>query len=692
MTGSSPGSSPDDLFAAAIGHRNAGRTQDAVAALGMLLARVPGHADAMHMLGLMRHIEGDLDTAQRLVLRSIEMCETPPPRFLSNYAEVCRRMGRHREGIEACRKAIALEPGECGYHLNLGLLLRETGDLENAAASLAEAVRLSGDNWSARNALAGTLAALGRFDEAVAHLTHSTRLAASDPARLHELGGVWLEANRPVDAIESYQASLRLRPGHFDVLNSLAIVLDRTGRKLEAAEVYRAAIAASPATAYLHNNLGNVLRDLGDWPEALSHYRRALELDGSLFVAHSNVMFTRLFDPGATGAELAGEGRGWEARRGCLSPSLPPPVARDPEKRLRIGYVSPDFKEHAVAFFTEPLLRAHDRSVVEVVCYSGTPRPDRTTERLRSLADGWVETLKMGDGVLAERIRSDGIDILVDLAGHTHGNRLLALAARPAPVQVTAVLGYGGTTGLSWIGHVLTDGVLTPEGAEGQFTERVVRIPGAFAAFQPREEWAEAAPVPPGPPVFGCLSDPSRIDGEQLLWWRRLLEEVPGSRLLFKHGAYDSPRLESYWRSLFAAVSERSSFEGLAGGWGAHMGVYGRVSVVLDTWPVSGATSALIPLWMGVPVVAVAGGHAGQRFGAAVLTAAGLPELVAADGPGSVAIAAGLVRDGDRLRELRETLRGRLRASPLLDAGGHARAMEAAFRGLWREACAREGN
>ncbi|MBF0128939.1 MAG: tetratricopeptide repeat protein [Alphaproteobacteria bacterium] len=638
------------LDAVLAAHR-AGRPDEAERACRVLLRDHPGDPDLLHLLGVALHQQGRHREAVDWIGRAVSRLPSFPA-FRVNRSQALRALGETEAAEEDLRRVLATAPDHVVALANLGDLLAGAGDPVRALLPLRRALERDPGFHPARTSLVKALVDLDAWEEAL----DAGAGAPDSPA----------------------------------LLVNLAVAQTRLGRKLEARETLERALALFPATAYLHNNLGNVLRDLGDWPEALSHYRRALELDGSLFVAHSNVMFTRLFDPGATGAELAGEGRGWEARRGCLSPSLPPPVARDPEKRLRIGYVSPDFKEHAVAFFTEPLLRAHDRSVVEVVCYSGTPRPDRTTERLRSLADGWVETLKMGDGVLAERIRSDGIDILVDLAGHTHGNRLLALAARPAPVQVTAVLGYGGTTGLSWIGHVLTDGVLTPEGAEGQFTERVVRIPGAFAAFQPREEWAEAAPVPPGPPVFGCLSDPSRIDGEQLLWWRRLLEEVPGSRLLFKHGAYDSPRLESYWRSLFAAVSERSSFEGLAGGWGAHMGVYGRVSVVLDTWPVSGATSALIPLWMGVPVVAVAGGHAGQRFGAAVLTAAGLPELVAADGPGSVAIAAGLVRDGDRLRELRETLRGRLRASPLLDAGGHARAMEAAFRGLWREACARE--
>ncbi|OAN54666.1 hypothetical protein A6A04_12130 [Paramagnetospirillum marisnigri] len=528
---------------------------------------------------------------------------------------------------------------------------------------------------------------MGRSADAA--LAEADRLAQGDPSRLHDVGRAWVGANRPLEAVQAYQRSLRLRSGHAGVLNSLAIILDSIGRKLEAVEAYKAAIVADPVAGHLHNNLGNTLRNLGDWPSAQAHYRRALELEPGLFVAHSNVMFTMLFDPATTGGAMLAEGRRWEATRALALGARP--LARDPDKRLRLGYVSPDFKEHAVAYFSEPLLRGHDRSAVEVICYSGTARPDKTTERLRSLADGWVDIHRMGDRTLAERIRADGIDILIDLAGHTQGNRLLAMSERPAPVQVSAVLGYGGSTGLSWMDWVLTDGVLTPPGFEDQFSERVMRLEGSFGAFLPRTDWPEVAPAPTGPPVLGCFSDPSRVDGAQVELWRSVLDAVPGSRLLFKHGTYDDPKMAAYWRGLFGLVADRADFEGVKGGWGAHMGVYGRVRLVLDTWPVSGATSALIPLWMGVPVVTLSGGHAGQRFGTAVVTAAGLPELSAATPRDYVRLVAELANDRERLAELRRSLRDRLRESPLLDGPGHARAVEKALRTIWRDACANTG-
>jgi protein O-GlcNAc transferase len=340
-----------------------------------------------------------------------------------------------------------------------------------------------------------------------------------------------------------------------------------------------------------------------------------------------------------------------------------------------------------VTFFTEPLLRSHDRRQVEVYCYSDTLRPDKATQRLRGLADGWRDTLGVDGDRLAGMIRDDGIDILVDLAGHTAGNRLLAMAGRPAPVQVSFVLGYGGTTGLSWIDAIVTDGVLTPPGFESHFSERVMRLPGIFAAFQPRTDWPDVFPLPEGPPVLGCFTDPARVDGGQVELWRRALDAMPGARILFKNAAYESPDMAEHWRGLFGLVADRAVFEGVRGGWGANMDVYGRVTVMLDSWPASSASATIIMMWMGLPVVTLAGHHANQRFTASILTAAGLDDLIAVDGDGYVRMIVDLAGDRKRLAELRATLRDRVRQSPLTDAEAYARGIESIYRTLWREAC-----
>ncbi|OAN54669.1 hypothetical protein A6A04_12145 [Paramagnetospirillum marisnigri] len=629
----------------------AGRLAEAEAIYRRLLQKWPEDAELLHLMGVCLHQRGWHADGLVLIERAVAAAPGSLP-YGVNRAQVLRALGRLSDAETELRRVLRLDGGDVIALANLGSLLMETGGIVEAESLLRRAI--TADPWfvPARAALSKLLVDADAWDDVLEVTAMSDGGIASDTT----------------------------------VLVNRASALGRLGRRLEAVETLD---AADPASAAVHNNLGNLLRDLGNWPSAQAHYRRALELEPGLFVAHSNVMFTMLFDPATTGGAMLAEGRRWEATRALALGARP--LARDPDKRLRLGYVSPDFKEHAVAYFSEPLLRGHDRSAVEVICYSGTARPDKTTERLRSLADGWVDIHRMGDRTLAERIRADGIDILIDLAGHTQGNRLLAMSERPAPVQVSAVLGYGGSTGLSWMDWVLTDGVLTPPGFEDQFSERVMRLEGSFGAFLPRTDWPEVAPAPTGPPVLGCFSDPSRVDGAQVELWRSVLDAVPGSRLLFKHGTYDDPKMAAYWRGLFGLVADRADFEGVKGGWGAHMGVYGRVRLVLDTWPVSGATSALIPLWMGVPVVTLSGGHAGQRFGTAVVTAAGLPELSAATPRDYVRLVAELANDRERLAELRRSLRDRLRESPLLDGPGHARAVEKALRTIWRDACANTG-
>ena len=599
------------------------------------------------------HRAGRLDEAEQ-GYRALQQNRPTDPDILHLLGFLLHQRGQHDAGLLMVERALSVAPDISLYHANRGEILLVLGRRLEAETALRRALALDGNFLPARATLCKLLIERGLPEEA---------LSLSYPPQGDEGTGAKLLINR-------------------------AVAQSTLGRKLEALATLSRALALDPSSAAAHGNLGNTLRDLGDWPGALNHYRRAQDLAPDLFIVHSNIMFCRLLDPAATGEDLLAQGCAWEVRQG--TPAASPPRAANPDKRLRVGYVSPDFREHAIAYFAEPLIAAHDRGRIEVFCYSNVARPDATTARLRGLADVWRDVSGLDDGDFAERVRADGIDILVDLAGHTAGNRLLAMAGRPAPVQVTLALAYGGTTGLSWIDYILTDAVLTPPGMERHFSETVIRLPGTFGVFQPRPDWPDAQPLPEGPPLLGCFTDPARIDGGQVELWRRVLDSVPEARILFKHPAYDSPDMAAHWRRLLGAVADRAIFEGVPGGWGANMEVYGRVSVMLDSWPASGTSSSLIMLWMGLPVVTLAGGHANQRLTTAILAALGLDDLAASDGDAYVALVAGLIRDRPRLGELRQSLRQRLRASPLLDAGAHARAVEDAYGAMWRDACRRD--
>ena len=674
------------MLEVALNHQRSGRFPEAERACGEILAIAPHHADALHLLGMIRYLQNDLVLAERLMRRSIELCDDVAS-YHGNLAEVCRAAGHFEKAIAECERALTLSPTFAGAHLNKGLAYRNAGQVESAITCFQAALAIDPDFDAARSALANDLAVGGRAAEALIHARELEKRAGESAEAWMNLGNLWKTLGQAVPAMNALRRSVGLKKSAA-AMNDYGVLLQMVGDVLGAAHWLQQAINVDPGIAHQYSNLGNVVRDLGDWPGAIARYRRALELKPDLFVAHSNLLFTRLYDPEATGAGMLGEAREWGNRHGAGIERLGAVRAADPEKRLRIGYVSPDLREHAVGFFLEPLVEAHDRRAVEVTCYSATVRPDATTARIRAAADRWREVAGVEDKALAEMIRADGIDIVVDCAGHSHGNRLLALARRPAPVQATLILGHGGTTGLAGIDYMLSDGAITPEGMEGHFSEQVVRLPRVFAPFRARSEWPEVGPLPDGPAVFGCFADPARIDGRCVGWWRRILEAVAGSRILFKNEAYGDERMAAHWRRLFGPVAERSDFEGTPGGWGENMGAYRRVWAMLDSWPVTGATSTLIPLWMGVPVVSLAGAHAGQRFGASILAGVGLAELAAKDPEDYIARAIDWVGDRARLGEMRRTLRARVAASPFRDGPGVARDYEAAYRQMWRTRCA----
>jgi predicted O-linked N-acetylglucosamine transferase (SPINDLY family) len=685
VSGANPLTNFDAMLETALNHQRSGRYPEAERACGEILAIAPHQADALHLLGMVRYLQNDLVLAERLMRRSLELRDDIAS-YHSNLAEVYRATGRFNQAIAECGRALVLDPKFAGAWLNKGLAHRNAGEIGTAIDCFRSALAINPDFDAARRALAHDLAGGGHKDEALVHARELEKRAGENAEAWHNLGNLWKTLGEALPAVRALRRSIELGK-NAEAMNDYGVLLQLVGDVLGAAHWLQQAIAAAPDIAHQHSNLGNVLRDLGDWEGAIGKYRRALELKPDFFVAHSNILFTRLYDPQATGEGMRAEAEAWGERHAAgLNPRAPacPP---DGERRLRIGYVSPDFRDHAVGFLLEPLEAAHDRQAVEVTCYSATVRPDAVTERMRTAADRWREVAGMGDDALAEMIRADGIDILVDCAGHTSGNRLLALARRPAPVQATMVLGHGGTTGLAAVDYVLTDGAITPEGMESHFSEKVVRLPRVFAPFRVRTEWPVVGPLPEGPAVFGCFADPARIDGACVEWWRRILEAVPGARIFFKNAAYGDERMVAHWRRLFGRVAERADFEDTPGGWGKNMGAYRRVWAMLDSWPVTGATSTLIPLWMGVPVVTLAGGHAGQRFGAAIVTGVGMAELAAQDAEEYMAKAVALVRDRARLETMRRTLRARMAASPFCDAAGVARDFEAAYRALWRTWC-----
>ncbi|MEI6560438.1 MAG: tetratricopeptide repeat protein, partial [Rhodospirillaceae bacterium] len=525
--------------------------------------------------------------------------------------------------------------------VNLGMVRRAQGRMDDSVACFEQALHLLPAYPDALNSLGLTLHAMGRTAEAIARYRDALGLRPDFADALNNLG-LTLHALGDLEAaVSSYRQAVRCRAGFADALTNLGNALRDMGQVGEALACHHEALRAEPGSVAALNNLGGVLREQGRIDEAVAQYRQSLVLRPDYGDALSNLLFALngldTLTPEALFEEHRRLGAELEARAlaGVTCPAHT--SHRDPERRLRIGYVSPDFRFHSVSQFLLPLLAAHDRAAVEIFCYAGVMVPDAMTERLRGHAEHWLTTVGLSDEALAARIRADGIDILVDLAGHTAHNRLPVLARRPAPVQVSW-LGYPNTTGLRSIGYRFVDAVTDPGGtADALATETLIRLDGGFLCYGPPEEAPEPAPPPcldRGVVTFGSFNNLSKLQESTLETWAAQLLRLPRARLLLKGQAFADA-------GSCALIRERFARRGIEGGRidlvaripdaAGHLGAYGRIDIALDSFPYNGTTTTCEALWMGVPVVTLLGDRHAGRVGASLLGRLGLDELIGRD-------------------------------------------------------------
>jgi protein O-GlcNAc transferase len=508
----------------------------------------------------------------------------------------------------------------------------------------------------------------------------------------NNLGQVLERLERSDEAVQAYESAIELDPDYPEACNNLGHLLERWGELAKAETLYRTAIRLNPQYAEPHTNLGNLQKDRGELDAAIASYRRAIALRPDLSILHSNLLLTLHYHADFTLERLASEHRAWAERHVAPIARDRRPHANDTEsdRRLRIGYVSPDFREHPVARFLLPVLDNRNAREVEIFAYSDVTRPDSVTELIRARVDSWRDVAALGDEQLADSIRADGIDILVDLAAHSALNRLLTFARKPAPVQVT-YLAYCSTTGVDAVDYRLTDGFLDPSDEELQhYTERSIRLPDCYWCYSPppvpRDELPSSERLA-DPPTFGCLNNFAKVTDATLELWMELLHRVPDAQLLlYARAEHHRERVRVFCRQ--AGLPEtRMSFvarQPLED----YLCTYRQIDVALDPFPFAGATTTCDALWMGVPVISLTGGTAVSRAGASLLSNVGLERLVAHDKRHYIELAAELIRDKKRLAALRSGLRARLESSPIMDAAAFTRNLEAAYREMWRTWCA----
>jgi protein O-GlcNAc transferase len=638
----------------ALQHHGAGRLRDAEVLYRQILVQQPKHADATHLLGVIAHQSGRNDVAVDLIRQAITLRPNFPEAYC-NLGNALNNLGQFDPAIAAFRQAIAINPNFSDAHFNLGNALSRKGRPDEAIAAYRQAIALRPNFPEAYSNFGNALKDMGKLDEAI---------------------------------IAHHQA-VALNPNLALAQNNLGVALNSKGQLDDAIAAYRHAIRLKPDYAEAHRNLGNSLMGQGLLDEAIAACRQAITVAPDNAAIHSNLLYALHFHPAYDAKAIAEEHRAWNHRHAePLRKSIPAyPINPAPDRQLRIGYVSPDFREHPVGRFILPLLAAHNRDRFSVFCYADMQRSDRFTELLRGYAAQWRNIAGLSDEHAAQLIREDQIDILVDLTMHMANNHMLLFARKPAPIQVT-YLAYCSTTGLETMDYRLTDPHLDPPAMNDEFyTEESIRLPETYWCYYPLEDQGpEIGPLPAmmrREVTFGSQNNFCKVSVGALDVWIKLLHAIPKSRLILH--AHDGSHRQRVRDLLLrrGIDADRLEFVGRVPLLD-YLNLYQTIDLALDPFPYNGGTTTCDALWMGVPVVTLAAPTAVGRGGVSVLRNVGLPELIAQTPQQYLQIATDLANDPPRLAELRRTLRPRMRLSPLMNAPRFAAAVEAEYQKMWR--------
>ncbi len=564
-------------------------------------------------------------------------------------------------------------------------------ELESQSHLLLKRYPDSGFAWK----LLGT--ALGvQGKDALLALQQAAALLPDDVDAHNNLGNTLQDLGEFEGAVASYRRAIEIKPDFVSAQYNLGIALSALGRADEAVESYHRALAIKPDYAEALSNLGNAQRDLGQHDSAMSYYLRALAIKPDCLDANRAYLTALLYHPNITVERLFDEHIAFAERTCAALGGFGQPTfnSRNARKKLRIAYVSSDFRNHPVGRNIRPLLERHDRCNFEVYLYGDVKRPDSMTDWFKSMADSWCSIVGISDAAAAEIIRRDEIDILVLLAGRFDDNRPLIAAYQPAPVQVS--FHDPATSGLKEMSYLLVDRMLSPRDTVERFTERIVHLP-TYYVHAPMERTPDVSPLPArkkGYITFASFNNPSKVNEQVVILWSRVLQAVPGSKLILKYkNTFGNAKVRQRYVELFQAQGIEAHRLELANADEAveqHLARYAEVDIALDPFPFTGSTTTFEAVWMGVPVVTLLGDHMVARWSGSMLKKLKLDALITHSEAEYVEIAQHLAQNLDQLELLRAGLRERVAQSPLCDERGRARQIERVYRWMWAKWCAEQ--
>ena len=675
-----------------------GRQQDAIEPLRRALRLDPGMVPALYNLGYALEGLGRLDEALECYRRSVKAAPQLAEAH-NNLGNILQQLKRHEEALSAYERALALKPRFAPFLKNRGDSLRDLDRLEEAAEAYQSATELQPDLTETYASLAYVLAQLKRYDESASVCRRAIERQPNAVDAHLGLANALRGLGQYEQAVAAYRRTLELRPDDVEVYKNLAGALRDAHRFDEAFEALKQALRINPSFGPAFNLMADIQLGLGRHDEALETYRSGLKTDpAGLFSMHSNLLLALNYQAGGTPESLLAEAMAFGAKaKSKAIPATRHDNSPDPARRLRVGLVSGDLGNHPVGFFLQNVLESLDSNRVELYAYATSDRKGAINERLRRSMPHWrdARVKTIDDEALARNIREDGIDILIDLAGHTGKNRLPVFAWKPAPVQVSW-LGYLGTTGLDAMDYVLADNWALPLGEEDQFTESPWRLPESYICFSPPDLPVEVGGLPAlekGHVTFGCFNNLNKVTDQVIACWARILKLVPGSTLFLKTKSLDAADVREKIVGVFSRHGidpERLILEGRFASHEDHFRAYHAVDIALDPFPYPGITTTVEALWMGVPVLSRKGDRFISHQGETILNNVGLPQWIAADEDEYVAKAVAFTNDLPALAALRAGLREQLLASPLCDAPRFAGNLEEALRGMWRIWCEKQ--